>query len=155
MLDAQSGHPVADDARTAPGDDAALDADFPQRLEAETIFGVKGLELFAVVAHVDATIREHAIDIADQQPDLLEPFEQGDVHGPIEGFDHGHQTTPALSTSCMLKAPTGRFCLSTTTSPLIFLVCINCTASAASISGPTVMQPLFITASMAVWWISI
>ena len=42
VLDAQRSHPVADDARTASGDDANLDADLPQRLEAETIFGMEG-----------------------------------------------------------------------------------------------------------------
>ncbi len=146
----QALHPIADDTGVAPGNDGDLDPGIEQRSHAGTVAGTEGFQLFAVVSHVDEAIGENPIHIAHQQANLRRLVELAARHRTIEGRYVLHQITPAFSRSCMLKAPSGRLSPSTTSNPLIFLVSISLTASAAIISGPTVTQLAVMTRLMGV-----
>src|SRR5690606_442202 len=150
MLYSQALHPVADDAGVAPGDDGYFNPGVEQGPHTGAIAGTEGFQLFAVIAHIDEAVGEHPIHIAHQQADLRRPVVLAARHRTIKGRYVLHQITPAFSRSCMLKAPSGRLSPSTTSNPLIFLVSISLTASAAIISGPTVTQLVVITLAIEV-----
>src|SRR5690606_6373491 len=111
-----------------------------QHLDAVAVEGVEGLEFAAVFEKVQAAIGKHAVDIEYRQ------FYRA---GALQQVTH--HITPARSRSCMLRAPTGLFCSSTTTRALILWSSMIFRASAASMSARAVLPRGVMTSSISAW----
>src|SRR5690606_24717976 len=100
-----------------------------QHLDAMAVECVESLEFAAAGQEVEAAVGQYAVDI-----------EYGQANGLGAGEEFvAHQITPARVMSWMCRAPMGRSSSSTTTSTLILWSSMIFRASAASMSGRTVL----------------
>ena len=105
-----------------------------QQFDAVAVADMEDLERFTAIAEVQSPVREHTVDIQDQQLDF----------GEWRGFARV-QNTPARSRSCTFKAPTILPSVSITTSEVMRCVSMRCTASAARVAGLTDLAPWVMT----------
>src|SRR5207302_1730401 len=128
--DAERRRALRHRGRTATGDPGDDNARALEPLHSQPVQARVGLELAAVFGDVDATIGQHTVDVAGQQPDAARSC--GEI-------GRGYHTTLARKRSCRCNAPTSRSSASTTRSCVTFgAVSINSTQSIASRSGPIV-----------------
>src|SRR5690606_32413478 len=139
VLDAEVGGATFHQGGLAAADDGGFHAGGDQQLDAVAVQGIEGLELGAVGHEVQPPVGKHTVHIEDREANVAGPFQQCQIRV---------HTTPALSRSCMLSAPTGLPSPSTTNSPLILPSSMIFNASAASTPWRAVLQRGVITCSM-------
>src|SRR5690606_11143773 len=102
-----------------------------EQFDAMAVAGMKALVFQALLVEEKPAVGQNAVDVENDQADC------GCARQHVLRSAHGHQTTPALSKSCILSALIRRLSSSTTNRALIRFSSMMRTDSAANSSGET------------------